>query len=309
MVKIEDRYKPILDSPILNLENKRGCVHVLANQKTIVTHVSPDLDGIPAIWLLKKFHPDFANAKLAFVPAGSTLNNEKVDSNPDIVHVDTGLGMFDHHSNDDFTCGAQLVYEWLVREGYIDEKDEAMKRLITVLTELDHGWDNWKWSDADSDRNEFMLHNILFGWKMVKPKEEEKYVEWVSFAMDAVYAVFRSKVRADEELAKGKKFESKWGQGIAVESGNSTVLDLAIKKGYAVVVTKDPKKGNVRVTGSNAKEVDLTKAYEAVKSKDPDATWFLHASKVLLRNGSTRNPTMTPTRLSLDEIVKILSEA
>lgn len=281
----------------------------MSKQKTIVTHVSPDLDGIPAIWLLKKFHPDFGDCKLVFVPAGSTLNDQAVDSDPDIVHVDTGLGMFDHHQTDDFTCAAQLVHEYLVREGYMDEKDEAMKRLINILTELDHGWDNWKWENAADDRYEFMLHNILFGWKVTNPKQEEKYVEWVCSALDAIYAVLKSKVKADEELSKAKEFDTKWGKGIAVESGNSTVLDLAIKKGYAVVVAKDPRKGNVRITGSNAKDVDLTKAYEAAKEKDPDATWFLHASKVLLRNGSTRNPTMTPTKLSLDEMIKILSEA
>lgn len=277
--------------------------------KTIVTHVSPDLDGIPSIWLLKKFHPDFGDAKLAFVPAGSTLNGEPVDADPDIVHVDTGNGMFDHHASDDFTCAAALVHQWLVREGYIDEKDEAMKRLINILTELDHGWDNWKWDDASNDKYEFMLHNILFGWKITNPRQEEKYVEWVSEALDAIYAVFKSKVRADEELSRGREFATNWGKGIAADSGNSTVLDLAIKKGYAVAVIKDPKKGNVRVTASNANDVDLTKAYSAAKEIDPNATWFLHASKVLLRNGSTRNPTMTPTKLTLDEMVKILADS
>jgi len=37
-------------------------------QKIIVTHVSPDFDGIGAIWLLKRFHPDFSNARVEFQP-------------------------------------------------------------------------------------------------------------------------------------------------------------------------------------------------------------------------------------------------
>jgi len=40
--------------------------------KTIVTHLSPDLDAIGAIWLLKKFASEFADAKVEFVPIGKT---------------------------------------------------------------------------------------------------------------------------------------------------------------------------------------------------------------------------------------------
>ena len=46
-----------------------------------------------------------------------------------------------------------------------------------------------------------------------------------------------------------------------------------------------------------------------VREKDPEATWFLHSSKVLLRNGSSRNPVMKPTKLTIDEMVEILEKA
>ena len=276
--------------------------------KIIVTHVSPDLDGIPAIWLLRKFHPDFKGAQLAFVPAGQTYNNEPVDSNPDIIHVDTGMGKFDHHQNGDFTCAAQLVYEWLVKESYIKE-DQALFRLVKILTELDHGWDNYKWPDAANDRYEFMLHNVLSGWKIQNPNQNEKYVEWTIFALEAVYKLLQAKVGAEKEIDGGKKFKTRWGKGIAVYSSNSTILDLAVKKGYAVAVIKDPNRGNVRATGSTVKGVDLTKAYEMILARDKEGTWFLHSSKVLLRNGSIRNPTMKPTKLELEEVIKILENA
>lgn len=277
--------------------------------KIIVTHLSPDFDGIPAIWLLKKFHPDFVDAKVAFVPVGeATYNNEPVDSNPDVVHVDCGGGRFDHHQTNDFTCGAQLVYEWLVKEGYIKD-DQAIERMVQIFTELDHGWDAYKWCESASDRWEFSLHNILVGFKMLNPKQDEKFVQWIMPALDAVYKIMQNKVRAEMEVEKGRKFKTRWGEGIAAFTANDAILDVAIKEGYAIVARKDPAKGYIRVTGSNKHDVDLTKAYEMCKSKDPDATWFLHASKVLLRNGSTRNPTMRPTKLELDEIVKILEKA
>lgn len=278
-------------------------------QKTIVTHLSPDLDGIPAIWLLKKFHPEYKNAKLAFTPAGTTLNNEPVGSDPNIVHVDTGGGPFDHHESSDFTCAAKLVFDFLVKEGYISGDDEALSRLVDVLVEIDHGWDNYKWPEPASDRNDFLLHNVLMGWKMIHYRQDEKYVEWVSFALEGVYEMFKAKVRAEKDLQEGKKFKTRWGEGVAIFTANSAVLDTAIKKGFAIAVTKDPKKGNVRVTGSNILNVDLTNAYEVLLAKDPESTWFLHASKVLLRNGSSRNPTMKATKLDLEEMLEILEKA
>ncbi|MBI3341994.1 hypothetical protein HY024_02630 [Candidatus Curtissbacteria bacterium] len=120
--------------------------------KLIVTHSSPDFDGIPAIWLLRKFHPDFANARVGFTPAGTTYNNMAVDSDENIVHVDTGMGRFDHHQSNDFTCGAQLVYEYLVKEGYVKEDDEALSRMVKIFTELDHAYDSYKWPEPASDR-------------------------------------------------------------------------------------------------------------------------------------------------------------
>ena len=277
-------------------------------QKTIVTHVSPDFDGIPAIWLLKKFHPDFANAKLAFVPAGQTLNGMPPDSDPNILHVDTGMGKFDHHQTRDFTCGAKLVYEWLVRENYIDSDDESLSRMMEVVTQLDHGWDNYKWSDAADDKYEFMLHNILVGWKVIYPGQDGKHIGLTIDALEAIYKIMQFKVRAEKELKAGKKFNTKWGEGVALATNNLSILDMGVKKGFAVVATKDPVRGNVRITGSNVKNVDLTKAYEILLERDPQASWFLHSSKVLLRNGSVRNPQMKATKLSIEEVAEVLEK-
>lgn len=277
--------------------------------KLIVTHSSPDFDGIPAIWLLKEFHPDFKNARVAFAPAGSTYNNQPVDSDPDVVHVDTGMGKFDHHQSDDFTCGAQLVYEWLVKEGYVKEGDDALARMVAIFTELDHAYDSYRWPEPASDRWEFSLHNVLTGMKMTNPKDDGKMVEWLLPILDAVYKLMQGKVKAEKEVEGGKKFKTRFGESVAIYTPNDSVLDAAIKGGYAMVVRKDPGKGYVRITGSNAHDVDLTKAYEELKKADPDATWFLHASKKLLRNGSTRNPTMKPTKLELEQVIKILEDA
>lgn len=278
-------------------------------QKVVVTHLSPDFDAIPAIWLLKRFHPEFEDAKIAFVPVGdTTCDGQPVDSNPDIVHVDTGMGKFDHHQTNTFTCAAKLIYEWLVDEGYVKD-DEALKRFVEIVTQIDHGWDINRWCEAANDRYEFSLHNMLVGWKILYPKQDENHVQWTMRALDSIYRLLQLKVDAEKGIEDGLKFKTRWGQGVAVYTANDMVMDLAIKNGFAIVVRKDPGKGYLRVTGSTGHKVDLTKAYEMFKSKDSQASWFLHASKVLLRNGSTRNPTMKPTKLELEEIVEILEKA
>ncbi len=280
------------------------------SQKIIVTHISPDFDGIPAIWLLRKFHPEFKNARVELVPAGdNTLGNQPVDSDPDVLHVDVGGGKFDHHKTNEFTCGTKLVFEHLIREGYIAEDDEALRRIVTVITELDHGWDGYKWPEPASDRWEFSLHNVLSGLKMAFPRNNEKYIQWVSDSLDGVYLIMQSKVKAQKEVEKGLVFKTRWGKGVAVVTKNDGVMDAGIKEGYALVVRKDPDEGYVRVTGSNAHEVDFTKAYKMITKVDKVGHWFLHASGVLLRNGSTRNPTMKPTKMTIEEVVAILEKA
>lgn len=280
--------------------------------KTLVTHHNPDLDGIPAIWLFKKFHPDFKDASVLFVPAGENVNGMAPDEDPNVVHVDTGMGKFDHHQTNEYTCGAKLVLDYLKAEKIVDPNDEALDRMMAVLTALDHGKDN-EWPDPESDIYDFGLWSILNGWKMLygEPtlEAEQKLVEWTSHSLDAIYRIFQSKVAAEKEFEKGTEFETKWGKGIGFETYNDGVLDIGIRRGYAVVVRKDPKKEFIRVTGDSRKGVDLTEAYEACKAKDPQATWFLHASKVLLRNGSTRNPRMVPTKLTLGEMINILQKA
>lgn len=279
-------------------------------QKTIVTHISPDFDGIPAIWLLRRFHPQFKSARVELVPAGdNTLHNQPVDSDSDVLHVDVGGGKFDHHHTNDFTCGAQLVYEWLVKEGYIKKDDEAMRRIIQVVTELDHGWDSYKWPEPASDRWEFTLPQLLSGIKMVFPRDTAKHIEYTMEGLDAVYKLMQSKVKAEEEVEKGVKFKTRWGQGVGVVTKNDGVMDAAIKNGYALVVRKDPDEGYVRITGNNLNKVDFTKAYDNVTRMDDRGNWFLHASKVLLRNGSTRNPMMKPTKLSMEEVIEILKRS
>lgn len=56
-----------------------------------------------------------SDAELDFVPAGSTWHDPAPDANPQIIHVDTGGGRYDHHQRKSRTlcsaglCGGQFA--------------------------------------------------------------------------------------------------------------------------------------------------------------------------------------------------------
>lgn len=300
--------------------------------KIIVTHTAPDWDAITSVWLLKRYFGGWEDASVQFVPAGTNLEGTKPKiletpiehvGNDEIIHVDTGLGPLDHHQTHEQTVSAasrtmQYVLSTMPEDGHAmhEEKLEALKRLVALVVATDHFKEVF-WADAAADYHEFSLLGLLEGLKMFKPDQDTYYVDFGMECLDAMLHTFENRIWAEKEIAKGKKFQTQWGEGIAFETLNDTVLKLAQKMGYPLVVRKDPRKGYVRIKARPKKEnstatqredgnIDLTPVYEALKKKDPMATWFLHVSKKMLLNGTPKNPKMVPTSLSLDAIIEVL---
>lgn len=278
--------------------------------KTIVTHFNPDLDALTAVWLIKNFLPGWQKAEVKFVPPGDyPLDDRPVDSDPDLLYVDTGRGKFDHHQTNDFICAATLVWDYLKEE--TKKKDEAIDRLVEIVNQVDHARD-LAWPEPDNDRYEFMLHMILEGFKRTGGEDQEdqsqRIIDFGLPALDGIHKILQEKVKAEEELKEGKEFETKWGKAIALETKNDAVLFLGEKKGYCLVARLDLDNGHLKIYARWDKEVDLTQAFEEFKKKDPQPNWFLHSSKVILMNGTFSQPDYQPTQLSLEEIIKILKK-
>jgi hypothetical protein len=307
--------------------------------KIIVTHISPDWDAIASIWILKKYLPGWNKAKVEFVPAGQRLAKagdrrkvniydspiERVGSD-EIIHVDTGLGPLDHHQTDDRSISAAgLCWEYIKKlaalgqvqigqEEKLKDRKEAIDRVIKFIVDTDHFAEVF-WPEASSDRYEFTILGVLEGLKLLKPNEDDYYVEWGREVLDSLMHQFENRIWAEREIRDhGKVFQTRWGRAIGFETLNDDVLKLAQKMGYSLAVRKDPRKGYVRIKArpcaenreDKSKEIDLTLAYEKLKKIDPEATWFLHASKKMLLNGTPKNPKMVPTKLSLTEIIEVL---
>lgn len=294
--------------------------------KIVVTHTSPDIDAITSVWLIKKFLPDWHDSEVEFVQAGESKlkigDPIQKYGDDEYIHVDTGLGPLDHHQLQDETISAssktwdyiksqnpQLKFHQMESDKW-KNREAAVDRIVKIVVELDHFKDVF-WEKPLADHYEFLFSEIIEGLKLAKPGQDSYYIDFGMQTLDAIFHNFENRIWAEEEIARdGIKFETRFGKGIGFESLNDSVLKLAQKMGYVIVVRKDPRKGYVRIKARPSKEnekgIDLTLVYEKLKKMDPGATWFLHVSKKMLLNGSSKNPKMKSTRLSLDEIIKVL---
>lgn len=283
-------------------------------KKIIVTHTNPDLDALGAVWLIKRFLKEWENAEFYFVPAGKTYEPE--NETYELIHVDTGFGEFDHHQTDKDTCATKLVFKHLLENQDMitnakNFKEEALERLVNVVNDIDH-FRQVYYPDANDDRYSFLLASILDGLNLVyneKGNGDIQVAEFALEALDGIYQVLKNKVRAEKEIeeANSNVVETKWGRAIGFETGNDAVLKTAQKMGYKIAVRKDPRKGYVRIKAMPDAGIDLTSVYEKLKKLDSDATWFFHVSHTMLLNGSTKDPNMRSTKLSLEEIMKVLN--
>lgn len=303
--------------------------------RMIVTHKSSDLDAIMSVWLIKRYIPSWIDARVVFVPAGGKLEGEYTETGgviekigeDEVIHVDTGMGKLDHHQEDnDNVCAAKLTYDYVLSIpdntlSVNSARKKAVERMVEIAIDIDHFQEVY-YQDPASLIYDFSVVETINGFRMMFPKDDQALVEFIMKVLDAQVHTFENRLWAEEEIAqKGVEFETKWGRALGIETLNDEVLKLAQKMGYVVTVRKDPHLAAVRIkvrpkkrqklvekanTDFESIDIDLTPVYENVKEMDSDATWFLHASKRMLLNGSSKNPEMRGSKLSLDEVIEIL---
>ena len=201
--------------------------------------------------MIKRHLPNWQDARVEFVAAGKTLANQIVDSNPHILHIDTGFGQLDHHQSDEDTSAAKKAYQYLQNQLSVnkDWEDEALLRMAEVVNFYDH-FREARMPDATADRHLFSAVNIIDGLKYLYPNDNHKTLDIGFILLDSIYKVMQEIVWAEKVMDEEKQeFESPWGKGVGFETLNDAVLKYAQKLGYIVVLRKDPKKGYVRIKG------------------------------------------------------------
>lgn len=273
----------------------------------IVTHVNPDLDAIGAIWLLKRFMAeDYADAAYGFVAAGETYRGEAVDSDSSVVHVDTGLGIFDHHDKERERYSATyLVWEHIKSLQDHLKDDKAGQMMVDFITEIDH-FGEYYWPEPMSPRYAFMLSDILPRLHLLSRYSNAEVVDMVLPLLDAVYKGYQDILKAEEDIAQGQEFECKWGRAILVVTGSDGAMKIAQKMGYDVVVRKEPDRGFVKIKSAPKKEIDLRPIYDRISELEDRERWYFHPSGNMLINGSSKDPDTEPTNVGVDRIVEII---
>lgn len=258
---------------------------------TIVGHLHPDLDCLAAIWMLRRWG-GLQDAALRFVPAGETLDGQPVDSDPQVIHVDTGDGRFDHHrTNDQQLSAAELVRRSVAAD------DVVLERLIRNVTRIDH-------AQADVSPM-FNVNDMIAGYHILYPDRPEMVVGLMSNNFDAWYAQEARQLRLDAAFGTRIEFDTPWGLGIAMESDDGGSSRLAFGAGAVLYVYRD-KQGRTGIAARSRSQVDLSSAYHDLRRLDPAADWYLHPSKRLLLCGTAKAPARVPSTLTLDQLIGVL---
>lgn len=267
--------------------------------KTLVTHINPHLDDIAGIWLLKKFHPDFKDAKIEYISASRDAAKEAAGK----TFVGTGGGEFDEHKEGMHdTCSATLVYEYLKKKNYIP-KEEILRGALDRLTEWNRLIDTGRAPDSQFD--EFSVQAFI----RCKDGTCENSVISLDLGiqiLDRILNVLKRKQQAILDWDSKIEFETKFGKSSAIISETVDREFCREQKGDLFLMYH-PKYKSVQFFTPSF-DIDLMPIYDKVRSLDPEATWFLHQSHHMVLCGSSSAPDSKPTKLSFEELIKAAKE-
>jgi hypothetical protein len=281
----------------------------------IVTHHSPDLDAIGAVWMLKRFDGQhYADAKVAFVDPGNQIQPTEAEclgfQMHEVVHVDTGLGEFDHHQAErghQKICATSLVYDHICQLHPEEKNNAALKALVDFAIDIDH-FGEIHWPEANSPRYCFLLPQLLGGFESIDPHNDDSQLQFGLACLDCAYAALKEHVQAEELLKEGETIPLKIGKCLAIETRNDGVIKFAQKADFVMVIRKDPKGGEVRIKARPDADIDLKDLYQEILKIDQVGTWYYHTSGKMLLNGSRKQRHQKPTPLSLKTVVALVQK-
>lgn len=289
---------------------------VMATRKLIVTHHTPDLDAVGAVWMLKRFiSQEYATAKVAFVNPGESISASAAHKLGvelhQVTHVDTGLGEFDHHQEDrgkEFLSATLLTYQHACTVHPNLKNDSVLEKIVQFVTEIDH-FQEVHWPEAGELRYNFMIHELIKGIEYQEGHTDETQLQFGMTCLDSAYSVVTQYLKAQEIITEeGEEFHLKAGPAMALETSNDETIKLAQKSGFILVVRKDPNLGAIRIKARPDADLTLEALKEAILKKDTVGTWYYHPSGKMLINGSRKHTTQQPSPLSLQEVVAMVKE-
>jgi len=271
--------------------------------KTLVTHINPHLDDIAAIWLFKKYHPEFTEAKIEFVSASRDLAAK--EENADKIFLGTGGGKFDEHKEGLQTCAASLVYEYLKTESFVPE-NSILRGALEKLVEWNKLIDTGKAPDSQFD--EFSIQSFI-RCKDSNKENSQKSVELGIEILERILVVLKRRQQSIKDWEKRVEFESKFGKTAAIVS-ETIDREFCREQEGDLFLMYHPKHKSVQYFTPSFEidpdliGIDLEPIYRKVKELDSQASWFLHQSHHMVICGSSSAPDSKPTKLSFDQLIE-----
>jgi len=270
--------------------------------KTLVTHINPHLDDILAIWLFKKFHAEFSDAKVEFLSAakdGVTWEGKIVDSDPNVIHFGIGRGKYDEHKGDQGESAGSLVWKDIQSSGFAP-KDEieakALDELVKWNTLLDTG------KAPNFEFSEFSVQSFIRPLDS-KPDSSLQALEMGEWILDRIWEALKRKQQSIKDWEKVVVFESNLGKGVAVSS-QTVDRSFCKRMGGDLFIIYNPKYKSVQFF-TPSQIIDLEPIFKKVKELDPDADWYFHQSHHILICGSHTAPDSKPTKLSFEQLIEV----
>ncbi|MEA3249664.1 MAG: hypothetical protein U9Q03_04910 [Patescibacteria group bacterium] len=267
--------------------------------KTILTHHRPHLDDVCAMWLLKRFLPDYQNAGIDFANAGPVEGGAD-EADPNKTYVGVGRGKFDEHKGDHGECSASLVLAYVREKASLEGNiTKALGRVVDWVLLEDTG------KLAMIEYRDFSVSAVLRG-EYDRAGKDSHAVASIGFAiLDALLHTQFNLIRLEKDWEKRIEFESMVGLAVAIETSAHDADVFAYRKGFNLVVTMNVAHSYHSIRASVESGIDLTPINDELKRREPDAGWFFHHSKQMLICGGDLAPNVMPSRLSMDQLIDV----
>lgn len=265
--------------------------------KILVTHINPHLDDIAAIWLFRKFVPEFKDAELEFVSSNKVETG--VEDSEDKVYLGVGRGQFDEHKGDVNDCATSLVAKFLKEEG-LYFKDPIESSALDELVEYVRLDDTGKLPVGEYA--EFSVPAFI------RPMDNssgssEKAVILGEQILERILKILIQKHKALKDWEKRVEVKTPLGKLIAIESENVSRAFCKKTGGADLFLMVDPVEKSVQYYSD---ELDLEPIYKKVKALDKEADWFLHQSHHMVICGGGAAPESKKTKLSFEELINVV---
>ena len=284
----------------------------------IIMPNKPHLDPIAAYYLLVRFgkekFPGIKDAGISFWESSYDPPQETMDKweEEGSILIDFGGGIFDHHQDGSFS--SLLVAKFLEIEN-----NPELKAILEYLREDDNFGLHNKFGD--------LAHIVKMMHK--QNVDVKKIFDFVSSALDAmIYFDNKSKKEFEE---KSKIYKVKRGKNkikvAVIESDNQNISKYALQNERMGIVIQKRLSGHIMIFTNNIYRIDLRDIIGAIRKKEleflgktgfeiknlkkegkhPEVQhWYYHKALNAILNGSDALADTPATKISLDEIVKIV---